>query len=424
MSRSSRWLARGELVIPGGVNSPVRAFRAVGGEPPFIARGEGVELVDEDGHRYLDCICSWGALMLGHAPVEVVGAITMAAASGTTYGAPTSAEVELAEELVRRVPSFEMVRLCSSGTEATMHALRLARGATGRELIVKFDGCYHGAHDACLVGAGSGVATFGIPGSPGVPAGTAACTLVVPFNDLEAVEAVFRERGDQIAAIIVEPVAGNMGCIPPRPGYLEGLRAVTEKYGAVLIFDEVMTGLRLAPGGAQERFGVTPDITCLGKVVGGGLPMAAFGGRADLMRQLAPTGPIYQAGTLSGNPVAVAAARATLAALTPERYARLERVAERVEEGLRDAVAYHGCSLHRVGSMFTIYFRPEAPWSFDEVRECDLPAFGRFFRAALSCGVYLPPSQFEAAFLSAAMTDQHAEAIVSGLEAALVAAAP
>ena len=424
MSRSSRWLSRGERVIPGGVNSPVRAFRAVGGEPPFIARGEGVELIDEDGHRYLDCICSWGALMLGHAPVEVVGAITKAAAGGTTYGAPTGAEVELAEELVARVPSFEMVRLCSSGTEATMHAIRLARGATGRELIVKFDGCYHGAHDAMLVGAGSGVATFAIPGSPGVPAGTAACTIVLPFNDLDAVRDLFRERGDAIAGVIVEPVAGNMGCIPPRPGFLEGLREITARFGAVLIFDEVMTGLRLARGGAQERFGVTPDLTCLGKVVGGGLPMAAFGGRADLMRQLAPTGPVYQAGTLSGNTVAVAAARATLSLLTPERYAHLERIGDQVEQGLADAVAYHGCSLHRVGSMFTIYFRPEAPWSFDEVRECDLDLFGQFFRAALSCGVYLPPSQFEAAFLSAAMTEADAATIVGGLEAALVAAAP
>lgn len=422
MSRSSRWLARGVKVIPGGVNSPVRAFNAVGGEPPFIARGEGVELIDEEGHRYLDCICSWGALMLGHAPVSVVGAISKAASSGSTYGAPTGAEIELAEELVERVPSLEMVRMCSSGTEATMHAIRLARGATGRELIVKFDGCYHGAHDACLVGAGSGVATLGIPGSPGVPQGTAACTLVVPFNDLPALERVFAEHGAQIAAVIVEPVAGNMGCIPPEPGYLEGMRTLTENSGAVLIFDEVMTGLRLARGGAQELLGVTPDLTCLGKVVGGGLPMAAFGGRADLMEQLAPTGPVYQAGTLSGNPVAVAAALATLEQLTPERYAHLERIAQAVEDGVRDAVAYHGCSMHRVGSMFTIFFRDRAPINFEQVRECDLPSFGRFFRAALSCGIYLPPSQFEAVFLSSAMNDDHVATLVGGLEAALVAA--
>ncbi|TVQ87313.1 MAG: glutamate-1-semialdehyde-2,1-aminomutase [Deltaproteobacteria bacterium] len=422
MSRSSRWLSRGEKVIPGGVNSPVRAFSAVGGEPPFIARGEGVELIDEDGHHYLDCICSWGALMLGHAPVEVVGAITKAASAGTTYGAPTGAEVELAEELVDRVPSIEMVRLCSSGTEATMHAIRLARGATGRDLIVKFDGCYHGAHDACLVGAGSGVATFGIPGSPGVPEGTAQNTVVLPYNDLAAVEELFAERGGAIAAVILEPVAGNMGCIPPREGYLEGLRAVTQRHGTVLIFDEVMTGLRVARGGAQERFGVTPDLTCLGKVVGGGLPMAAFGGRADLMRELAPTGPVYQAGTLSGNPVAVAAARATLSALTEARYAHLEHVAAAVEDGVRDAVAYHGWSMHRVGSMFTLFARKQAPWDFAEVKECDTRAFGRFFRGALSCGVYLPPSQFEAVFLSAAMTEVHVATLVGGIEAALVAA--
>lgn len=422
MSRSSRWLARGVKVIPGGVNSPVRAFNAVGGEPPFIARGEGVELIDEEGHRYLDCICSWGALMLGHAPVSVVGAISKAASSGSTYGAPTGAEIELAEELVERVPSLEMVRMCSSGTEATMHAIRLARGATGRELIVKFDGCYHGAHDACLVGAGSGVATLGIPGSPGVPQGTAACTLVVPFNDLPALELIFAEHGAQIAAVIVEPVAGNMGCIPPQSGYLEGMRTLTENSGAVLIFDEVMTGLRLARGGAQELLGVTPDLTCLGKVVGGGLPMAAFGGRADLMEQLAPTGPVYQAGTLSGNPVAVAAALATLEQLTPERYAHLERIAQAVEDGVRDAVAYHGCSMHRVGSMFTIFFRDQAPINFEQVRQCDLPSFGRFFRAALSCGIYLPPSQFEAVFLSSAMNDDHVATLVGGLEAALVAA--
>jgi glutamate-1-semialdehyde 2,1-aminomutase len=393
----------------------------VGGHPPFIARGEGVEIIDEDGHRYVDCICSWGALMLGHAPTEVVGAIAKAAAMGSTYGAPTTAEVELAETLVARVPSFEKVRMCSSGTEATMHAVRLARGATGRDLVLKFDGCYHGAHDALLVGAGSGVATFAIPGSPGVPEGTAKNTLVVPFNDIEAVNAIFRSHGSDIACIIVEPVAGNMGCIPPVEGFLEGLRAVTAQYGAVLIFDEVMTGLRLARGGAQELFGVTPDLTCLGKIVGGGLPMAAFGGRADLMDHLSPLGPVYQAGTLSGNPVAVAAARATLNLLTPEVYTRLEVVSKAIEDGIREAVAYHGCSLHRVGSMLTVFYRPTAPWNFDEVRECDLEGFGRFFRGALSGGVYLPPSQFEAAFFSAAMSDDDVQSVVSGIESALVA---
>ncbi len=422
MSRSSRWLERGEKVIPGGVNSPVRAFKAVGGSPPFIARGEGIEIVDEDGHRYVDCICSWGALMLGHAPIEVVGAITKAAAQGSTFGAPTSAEVELAELIVQRVPSIEKVRLCSSGTESTMHAIRLARGATGRDVIVKFDGCYHGAHDAVLVGAGSGVATFGIPGSPGVPADTARNTLVVPYNDIEAIETLFAARGAEIACVIVEPVAGNMGCIPPREGFLETLRRVTSEHGSVLIFDEVMCGLRVARGGAQERYGVTPDLTCLGKIVGGGLPMAAFGGKAELMDHLSPVGPVYQAGTLSGNPVAVAAARATLEALTPELYEELEQISAEVGRGIAEAVAYHGCSMHRVGSMFTIFFRKDAPWSFEEVRECDFDAFGRFFRGALAGGVYLPPSQYEAAFLSARLSERDVQTIITGIEAALVAA--
>jgi glutamate-1-semialdehyde 2,1-aminomutase len=422
MSRSAAWLERGLKVIPGGVNSPVRAFNAVGGHPPFIARGEGVEMIDEEGHRYIDCICSWGALMLGHAPDEVVGAITKAAALGSTYGAPTAAEVELAELICSRVPSIDKVRLCSSGTESTMHALRLARGATGRDVVVKFDGCYHGAHDAVLVGAGSGVATFGIPGSPGVPAGTAANTVVLPFNDLEAVREAFAARGAEIAAVIVEPVAGNMGCIPPRPGYLQGLREITAAHGTVLIFDEVMCGLRVARGGPQELYGVAPDLTCLGKIVGGGLPMAAFGGRADLMDHLAPLGPVYQAGTLSGNPVAVAAARATHNALTPDVYTRLEQIGAEVEDGIREAVEYHGCSMNRVGSMFTVFFRPEAPMDFAEVQECDFEAFARFFRGALAGGVYLPPSQYEAAFLSSRLGESDVRSIVVGLESALVAA--
>lgn len=422
MSRSAQWLARGSKVIPGGVNSPVRAFNAVGGQPPFIVRGDGVTLIDEDGHSYIDCICSWGALMLGHAPDAVVGAIATAAAKGSTFGAPTSAEVELAEQIAERVPSIEKVRMCSSGTEATMHAIRLARGATGRDAIIKFDGCYHGAHDACLVGAGSGVATFGIPGSPGVPSAVAEQTIVVPFNDIEAVRRVFADHGERIAAVIVEPVAGNMGCIPPREGFLEGLRDITSNNGSVLIFDEVMCGLRVARGGAQERFGVTPDLTCLGKIVGGGLPMAAFGGKSEIMDYLAPVGPVYQAGTLSGNPVAVAAARATLTELTPDVYATLEQIASEIEAGIQEAVAYHGCSIHRVGSMFTVFFRNAVPWNFAEVSECDFDAFGRFFRGALAGGIYLPPSQYEAAFLSAKMSEKEVASVISGLEAALVAA--
>ena len=422
MSKSADWLERGSRVIPGGVNSPVRAFNAVGGKPPFIARGEGVELIDEDGHRYVDCISSWGALMLGHAPTEVVGAITKAAANGSTFGAPTAAEVRLAETIVERVPSIEKVRACSSGTEATMHAIRLARGATGRDLLVKFDGNYHGAHDAVLVGAGSGVATFGIPGSPGVPKDVARNTVVLPYNDLEALDTLFAARGAEIAAVIVEPVAGNMGCVPPREGFLEKMRELTSQHGSVLIFDEVMCGLRVARGGAQERYGVTPDLTCLGKIVGGGLPMAAFGGKAELMDHLAPVGPVYQAGTLSGNPIAVAAAQATLDALDEDLYTRLEQISAEVVGGIGEAVVYHGCSLHRVGSMFTVFFRPEAPWNFAEVGECDFEAFGRYFRGALSGGVYLPPSQYEAAFLSARLTPRDVRTIITGLEAALVAA--
>jgi len=422
MSQSTRLLERACAVIPGGVNSPVRAFRAVGGDPPFIARGEGAEIVDVDGHRYVDLVCSWGALLLGHADHVVLGAAMAAAARGSSFGAPTEAEIALAEWICERIPSVEMVRCVSSGTEATMHALRLARGATGRDRIVKIEGCYHGAHDAMLVQAGSGVATFGVPGSPGVPAAVAESTLLAPFNDLEAVAALFERHGDEIAALILEPVAGNMGCIPPREGYLEGLREITSQHGALLIFDEVMTGFRVGPTCAQGRYGITPDLTCFGKIVGGGYPLAMFGGRADLMRQLAPVGTVYQAGTLSGNPVAVAAGLATLTQLNDDVYAHIEAIGESLESQLRPALTYHGCSMHRVGGMFTIFFREQAPYSFDEVKTCDMEAFGRFFRAALNGGVYLPPSQYEAAFLSHALTEDQVASVVGGITAALVAA--
>jgi glutamate-1-semialdehyde 2,1-aminomutase len=422
MSRSARWLERARGVIPGGVNSPVRAFGAVGGDPPFVARGERSTLVDEDGHQYLDLVGSWGALLLGHAHPAVVEAATAAIRNGSSFGAPTGGEVELAEAIRALVPSMERVRLCSSGTEATMHAVRLARGFTGRDLIVKMDGCYHGAHDALLVSAGSGLATFAIPGSAGIPAAVAACTLVVPFNDVAAIEALFSEHGPRIAAVIVEPVPGNMGTIEPQPGYLDALRRITADAGALLIFDEVMCGFRVARGGAQERYHVTPDITCLGKVVGGGFPLAAFGGRADIMGKLAPGGPVYQAGTLSGNPVAVAAGRATLQLLDAALYERLEAIGERLDDGLGVAVAYHGWSYVRVGGMFTIYARSEPPVDFRTVKECDTEAFGRFFRSALDGGVYLPPSQFEAAFLSAVLTDAEVDAVIDALSAALVAA--
>jgi glutamate-1-semialdehyde 2,1-aminomutase len=428
VSRSSKLLERAQAVIPGGVNSPVRAFTAVGGDPPFIARGEGNTLIDVDGHRYVDLVLSWGPLILGHADTTVLGAAMAAASRGSSFGAPTEGEIELAEEIVSRVPSIEKVRLVSSGTEATMHVLRLARGATGRDLVIKMEGCFHGAHDSMLVKAGSGVATFSggaattEPGSPGVPQATAALTVVVPYNDLDAVRVALEANRDRVAAVVVEPVAGNMGLVAPRAGYLQGLRRLCTEHGALLVFDEVMTGFRLARGGAQELYGVTPDLTCLGKVVGGGYPLAAFGGAAALMDRLAPLGPIYQAGTLSGNPVAVAAGLATLRQLDAAVYQRLETIGARIEAGLSAALSYHGCSLARVGSMFTVFFRPEAPTDFTEVRQCDLDAFSRFFRAALNGGVYLPASQFESAFLSARMTDDEVDRVVDALNSALVAA--
>ncbi len=422
-SRSYRLLERARAVIPGGVNSPVRAFGAVGGDPPFVARGEGGEIIDEDGLRYVDLVGSWGALLLGHAHPAVVEAACEAVRRGSTFGAPTAGEVDLAEAIRERVPSMERIRLVSSGTEATMHAVRLARGYTGRDLIVKMEGCYHGAHDALLVSAGSGVATFAIPGSPGIPAAVAACTLVVPFNDIAAVEQLFRTHGSQIAGVIVEPVAGNMGCIPPIEGYLQALRRITTAHGALLLFDEVMTGFRVGSGSAQGRYDVIPDLTTLGKVVGGGFPLAAFGGRADIMLKLAPVGPVYQGGTLSGNPVAVAAGLCTLQHLDAAVWDRLEALGMRLDEGLREPLAYAGWTYVRVGGMFTIYARSVAPRTFAEVKECDLAAFARFHRSALDGGVYLPPSQFEAAFLNVALTDTRMEQIIDGVAAALVAAA-
>ncbi len=428
MSRSTRLLARAVEVIPGGVNSPVRAYGAVGGDPPFIARGEGVEIIDVDGHRYLDLVGSWGPLVLGHADTAVLGAAMAAASRGSSFGAPTEAEIELAEEIAARVPSIDKVRLCSSGTEATMHVLRLARGVTGRDRIIKLEGCYHGAHDAVLVQAGSGVATFSegrattAPGSPGVPAAVAALTSVAPYNDADAVEQLLEAHPGEVAAVILEPVTGNMGCLRPEPGYLERLRELCTAHGALLIFDEVMTGFRLARGGAQQLLGVRPDLTALGKVVGGGYPLAAFGGRAEVMDQLAPLGPVYQAGTLSGNPVAVAAGLATLRQLDAGCYERLEALGAQLESALQPALEYHGCSISRVGSMFTVFFREQAPTNFSEVQECDLAAFGRFFRAALNGGVYLPPSQYEAAFIPVRLTDAQLDRVVDGMTSALVAA--
>ena len=411
---------RAQKHIPGGVNSPVRAFAAVEGDPIFIERGEGPWMFDVDGNKYLDLIGSWGPLILGHAHPAVIAAATAAMQSGSSFGAPTAAEVEFAEALCEAHPALDQVRLCSSGTEATMHAIRLARGFTGRDVIIKIDGCYHGAHDATLVKAGSGVATFAQPGSPGIPADVAALTRTAPFNDLDAV-AKHLAKGD-VAALILEAVPGNMGCILARPGYFEGLRELTRKYGALLIIDEVMTGFRLARGGACERFGIDADLVALGKIVGGGFPLGAFGGKHEVMSRLSPAGPVYQAGTLSGNPVAVAAGLATLKHLNPSIYDGLEKVASEIETRLSDAVAERGCSLTRVGSMFTIFFRAEIPYNFMEVSECDMAAFGRYHRAALSRGVYLPPSQYEAAFLPAGLGEKELDLLVSSIEASLAVA--
>jgi glutamate-1-semialdehyde 2,1-aminomutase len=398
-TKSEALFARAQRAIPGGVNSPVRAFRSVGGTPRFIERGCGSRLYDVDGNEYIDYVCSWGPLILGHCPASVIEAIRGVLETGTSFGAPTGRETELAEEITSSVPSMELVRLVNSGTEATMSALRVARGFTGRDLTIKFEGCYHGHVDSLLVKAGSGMATLGIADTQGVPSSFAQTTIALPFNSLAAVEQAFAERGGEIAAVIVEPVVGNMGCVPPLPGFLEGLRDITARYGALLIFDEVMTGFRLSLGGAQQRFGIHPDLTTVGKIVGGGLPLAAYGGRADIMSKVAPVGPIYQAGTLSGNPVAVAAGLATIRYLKthPEVYHQLE---ERTAQLTSNPPP--GITVNRVGSMFTFFFtdRPVTDW--DSARQSDTAAFGRFFHGMLERGVYLAPSQFEAGFVSIA----------------------
>jgi glutamate-1-semialdehyde 2,1-aminomutase len=393
-------------LIPGGVNSPVRSWQVVGGAPLVIASGFGSHITDEDGHEYVDLLGSWGPLILGHAHPAIAEAILQQACCGTTFGAPTRLELELARQIVDIVPSVEQVRLVSSGTEATMSALRVARGATGRDRILKFAGCYHGHADALLVKAGSGALTFGVPDSPGVPAALAELTLVAEYNDVAGVKSLLRARGREIAAVIVEPVAGNMGVVPPVYGFLEMLREETSRAGSVLIFDEVITGFRVALSGAQGRFGVHPDLTCLGKIVGGGLPLAVFGGSRELMQQLAPVGPVYQAGTLSGNPVAVAAGLATLRELRgcAGPYERLERIAATAESGLLEGLRETGVvgCVNRVGSMMTLFFGVSSARNFHDVSRSDTQTFARFFRGMLDAGFYLPPSQFETMFWSLA----------------------
>ena len=407
--QSAAAYAEAVKLMPGGVNSPVRAFKAVGLTPPFIQRGEGAYLYDIDGNQYLDYVASWGPLILGHRHPAVIAALENTLHTmGTSFGAPTELESELAQEIITAVPSIEMVRLVNSGTEAAMSAVRLARGYIGREKVVKFAGCYHGHADYFLIQAGSGALTFGVPDSPGIPQAVAAGTIVVPYNNLKAVEAVFQTSGPEIAAVIVEPVAGNMGCIPPQPGFLEGLRALTKHYGTLLIFDEVMTGFRVARGGAQDRFGIRPDLTCLGKIIGGGLPVGAYGGRREIMEQVAPAGPIYQAGTLSGNPLAVSAGLATLRVLQqPGTYDHLENLAARLEMGLKEAAgkAEVPVTFNRVGAMFTAFFNPGPVTDYATATASDTRAFAAYFRAMLRQGIYLAPSQFEAAFMSLAHTE-------------------
>ncbi len=417
--QSEALFARAQQSIPGGVNSPVRAFRAVGGTPRFIARGEGSHIFDVDGNEYIDYVCSWGPLLIGHRPKPVLDAIASVLDIGTSFGAPTGREIELAELIIDAVPSIEMVRLVNSGTEACMSALRLARGVTGRELTVKFEGCYHGHVDSLLVKAGSGVATLSLPDTAGVPRSFSDTTIALPYNDLDRVESTFREQGDRVAALIVEPVCGNMGCVAPQPGFLEGLRRITQQYGALLIFDEVMTGFRLARGGAQALYGISPDITTLGKIIGGGLPIAAYGGRADLMKFVAPVGPVYQAGTLSGNPVAVTAGIAMLRYIEehPEIYDTLERTTSQVVAGLPSGVC-----VNRVGSMFTIFCQPGPVRDYEEAKRSDVGRFGRFFHELLERGIYFPPAQFEAAFMSAAHTPEDVSVTRNAIAQALAAA--
>jgi glutamate-1-semialdehyde 2,1-aminomutase len=424
-SKSAELFAEAQRHIPGGVNSPVRAFRGVGGTPRFIASGAGAYLTDVDGNRFVDYVLSWGPLILGHAHPAIVAAVTEQAARGTSFGAPTEIETELAQLITMAMPAVELVRFVSSGTEATMSAIRLARAYTKRAKVIKFAGCYHGHADEFLVQAGSGVATLGLPDSPGVPAAATADTLSAPFNDLGAVQALLERHPEQVAAIIVEPVAGNMGLVLPKDGFLQGLRDLADQHGALLVFDEVMTGFRVAEGGAQARYGITPDLTCLGKVIGGGLPAAAYGGRREIMQQIAPAGPVYQAGTLSGNPLAMAAGIATLRAISmPGAFDRLEQITTRLRDGFAQAAEQAGVPIQAAaaGSMWGFFFAAEPVHDYASAKQhADTARYGRFFHAMLERGVYLAPSQFEAAFVSLAHDDAAVEQTLAAAREALEA---
>ncbi|MEJ2169969.1 MAG: glutamate-1-semialdehyde 2,1-aminomutase [Desulfobacterales bacterium] len=420
--KSQTLFERALKIIPGGVNSPVRACKSVGADPLFIDRAEGCLIYDADGNRYIDYIGSWGPMILGHRHPAVIEAITEVLGRGTSFGAPTDLEIQLAEMVVEAVASVEVVRMVNSGTEATMSAIRLARGVTGRNLVIKFDGCYHGHADTLLVAAGSGVATLGIPGSPGVPEDVARHTLSLPYNDAHAIKQVMDEKGSQVACIIVEPVAGNMGLVPPQPGFLQTLRELTAKNGTILIFDEVMTGFRVAYGGAQSLYGITPDLTCFGKVIGGGLPVGAYGGKKDIMSQVAPQGSVYQAGTLSGNPIAMAAGIATLAQIKKEGfYETLSQNSSRLVAGLAAAAEKAGIAARadHVGSMLGLFFTDQNITSFDDAKKCDLEMFSAFYQGMRQQGVYIAPSQFEVLFLSAAHTDEHIDATIGAAEMVL-----
>jgi glutamate-1-semialdehyde 2,1-aminomutase len=421
-SNSQSLYERALQIIPGGVNSPVRACKSVGADPLFIDRADGCLIYDADGNRFIDYIGSWGPMILGHRHPAVVEAINAVLGRGTSFGAPTDLEIQLAEMVIDAVASVDVIRMVNSGTEATMSAIRLARGVTGRDLVIKFDGCYHGHADTLLVAAGSGVATLGIPGSPGVPQDVARLTLSLPFNDIEAVKRVMDEKGDQVACVIIEPVAGNMGLVPPAAGFLESLREVTEKHGVILIFDEVMTGFRVAYGGAQTLYGITPDLTCFGKIIGGGLPVGAYGGKKEIMSQIAPQGPVYQAGTLSGNPIAMIAGIATLEQLKKEGvYESLAEKSKRLATGLAEAARKSDIAarVDHVGSMLGMFFTDRDVTDFEAAKTCDLDRFSAFYQGMRQSGIYLAPSQFEVLFLSAAHTDEHIDATINAAQQVL-----